>query len=264
MAIAKGYWSGNNWSGYQNSSLQKDSILSSALTVPSSNLAIWTGFPDGYGYVSGTISSSDNITLQFQDTTTGASSNFSTKQTSVTLNQAAFSGPGNLVLSSGNLLLNATVAANLKYVFYAGHVRQQVKAIYNALQTRGITYASNPISFPTGSQRIRYPAASLKEKSANCIDGTVLMAAAMEYIGLHPLIVVVPGHAFVGWRPLNDTIQPPDFLETTMIADSTFEAALKFGNTEYHQHALAGDGKIVDIAKARALGVTPGARLLQK
>jgi hypothetical protein len=89
------------------------------------------------------------------------------------------------------------------------------------------------------------------------------MASALEAIGLQPLIVLVPGHAFLGWRAL-DGSTTSEFLETTMIGTSTFEDALNQGTTEFNQHQQAGDAKIVDIAKARTLGVTPGARLLQK
>ena len=263
LATAKGYWSGNSWSGYQHSSFDSGTLKSS-LTVPSTNLTIGS-FTAGYGFVSGTLISSDNITLRFHPTGgTIANTDFSPKQTSVTLSAAPFSGPGDLVLSSGNAILDATVAINLKYIYYNGYVRQQVKAIYNALQARGITYSSTTISFPSGaSQKIRYPAASLQEASANCIDGTVLMASALEAIGLQPLIVLVPGHAFLGWRAL-DGSTTSEFLETTMIGTSTFEDALNQGTTEFNQHQQAGDAKIVDIAKARTLGVTPGARLLQK
>jgi|GEM_PF-3029441 hypothetical protein len=141
----------------------------------------------------------------------------------------------NVVLSPEFLLLQTT-----EYHRFRDFLG--IKAIYNTLKAQGITYSSTTISFPAGSQKIRYPSASLQEASANCIDGTVLMASAMEAIGLQPLIVLVPGHAFLGWRAL-DGSTTSEFLETTMIGTSTFEEALNQGTTEFNQHQQAGDAK---------------------
>jgi len=160
------------------------------------------------------------------------------------------------VFSSGNLVSNATVAASLKYVYFAGEVRQQVKAIYTALKAKGITYSSETVSFPSGSQRIRFPTDALSEASANCIDGSVLMASALEKIGIEPLLILVPGHCFLGWRELSGSTQC-EFLETTMIGTSTFEDALNYGYTEYANYYKAGTATIIDIKKARSLGLNP-------
>ena len=74
------------------------------------------------------------------------------------------------------------------------------------------------------TQRTRLPRESLRHKSANCIDGTVLMASLLEAASLQPAIVLVPGHAFVGWETWEGTDEW-DYLETTMIASHDFEAA---------------------------------------
>jgi hypothetical protein len=138
-------------------------------------------------------------------------------------------------------------------------VRQQAKAIFNALKALGITYSSTTISFPAGSQKIRLPSDALSEASANCIDGSVLMASALEAIGIEPLLVLVTGHCFLGWRELSGSSQC-EFLETTMIGTATFEDALTTGYSEYATHLQAGDTTIVDIAKARLEGLIPMAK----
>lgn len=115
--------------------------------------------------------------------------------------------------------------------------REQVKAIFNALKTRyAISYVSAPISFgtdaPNVTQRIKLPRDSIETRSANCIDGSVLFASALEHIGLNPVIVLSPGHAFVGWETWQNSGQY-EFLETTMISTSTFEEALRKGAQEW-------------------------------
>jgi len=70
---------------------------------------------------------------------------------------------------------------------YQGDVRcveQQVAALYRSLQAAQIVYVNSVIDFgaPFGiaTQRTRLPRESLGQRSANCIDGTVLLASLME------------------------------------------------------------------------------------
>ncbi len=75
---------------------------------------------------------------------------------------------------------------------------QQVAAVYYALQNRRLTYSSLPPSYEENGQRIRLPDTLLSQHLGNCIDITALFAACLEAIGVHPLIVFIAGHAFVG------------------------------------------------------------------
>jgi len=131
-------------------------------------------------------------------------------------------------LSSKKVTCNVTVSYDYDLVI------AQVKAIYLALQNDyDIDYVNSVISYPSGiTQRIRLPQDTLKLGSANCIDGTVLFASALENIGLEPLIVLVPGHAFVGWRRWTGS-NYAEFLETTMIGNYSFKEALDEGNRRY-------------------------------
>ena len=95
--------------------------------------------------------------------------------------------------------------------------------------------------------------------SANCIDGTVLFASALENIEIDPYIVMIPEHAFLAWENGDDTIS---CLETTMVGSSTFEDALDYGNEEYDQEIEngnfdAGLSELISIKDARELGITP-------
>lgn len=116
---------------------------------------------------------------------------------------------------------------------YQSDVTLQVRAIYEALkQDAEITYVNSLIAFnPDESargQRVRLPRETLEEKQANCIDGTLLFASLLEAATLNPAIVIVPGHAFVGWET-GPNSGAWDYLETTMIGSNAFEEARAIG-----------------------------------
>jgi hypothetical protein len=81
---------------------------------------------------------------------------------------------------------------------------EQVGALYQALKEAGLTYINSVIDYGAAAcqatQRTRLPRESLATNSANCIDGTVLMASLLEGASLNAALVLIPGHAFVGWQ----------------------------------------------------------------
>lgn len=121
----------------------------------------------------------------------------------------------------------------------ADSVTAQVKAIFQALQEEGIKYVHSILAFGTGvgegAQRVRLPRESITYKSANCIDGTVLMASLLEAASLNPAIVLIPNHAFLGWQT-QEGGKDWDYLETTMIGNSTFEQACEKGRSTAKLH----------------------------
>jgi len=138
-------------------------------------------------------------------------------------------------------------------------VPQQVKAIFKALKKRGMTYVNGDLSFPVGSQRIRLPSDALREASANCIDGSILMASALEAIDIEPLLVLIPGHCFLGWKVMPGS-KECEFLETTMIGTNSFEDACRFGYQEYINSAKyikAGRVKLIDTKLLHTGGFVP-------
>lgn len=114
-------------------------------------------------------------------------------------------------------------------------VEAQVKAIYMAVKSLGLCYI-NSILCSGGErdellQRIRLPSETIKERSANCIDGTVLLASLLEAASLNPALVIVPEHAFLGWET-QDGNGEWDFLETTLLGNADFAAAQRSGRTQ--------------------------------
>jgi len=145
------------------------------------------------------------------------------------------------------------------YAWGKDNVRRQVEAIFKALKKRGMSYVNGEISFPVGSQRIRLPEDALREESANCIDGSVLMASALEAIDLEPLLVIIPHHCFLGWKIMPGS-KDCEFLETTMIGTKSFEEACACGYQEYTncaKYIRTGSVKLIDTKMLHNGGFVP-------
>jgi hypothetical protein len=143
----------------------------------------------------------------------------------------------------------------------------QVKAIFDTLKEAGIAYVDSVIDFGAGpgqvTQRTRLPRESLRHRSANCLDGTVLFASLLESASLHAAIVLVPGHAFVAWETWRGS-DVWDYLETTMIDSDAFEAARQRARALYQRFAdddLQGDDgpipRVLKLNDLRSQGVWP-------
>src|SRR5205814_223391 len=111
------------------------------------------------------------------------------------------------------------------------------------LKGAGLTYVNSVIDYGAdpsqATQRTRLPSESLVRKSANCIDGTVLMASLLEGASLNPALVFIPGHAFLGWETWPGT-NTWEYLETTMIGTADFEPARESGQKLYDLYAPLG------------------------
>ena len=77
-------------------------------------------------------------------------------------------------------------------------VRDLAAAAYAAIQKKNIVYAEPPASFSVPGQRIRTPETILEQRLGTCMDMTLLYAACLEAMGLHPLLVMMKGHIFAG------------------------------------------------------------------
>jgi len=73
-----------------------------------------------------------------------------------------------------------------------------LKAIFEELQELDLEYSNPPASFEGYGQKVRTPDIILREKTATCLDSTVLAASCIAAAGLSPLIFIVQGHAFPG------------------------------------------------------------------
>lgn len=112
-------------------------------------------------------------------------------------------------------------------------VMVEVFAIWHVFQRLGFKY-SNVTTTSSGSdvvysQQVRFVDQSIQGAQANCVDGTVLFASVLRQIGIEPILVMVPGHMFLGFLAAPGNPDSLYFLETTMIgsADLSNIAALK-------------------------------------
>jgi hypothetical protein len=137
-------------------------------------------------------------------------------------------------------------------------VRSQALAVFQAMRRSGISYVSSIYTFgnyPGETQRIRLPRETLTLSTANCIDVSVAFASAMENLGMQPVVVIVPGHAFTGVR-LGPNSQDILYLDLTVLPRGTFAAAEARAKAWLKQ-TPRGEVLTVDIGAARSLGVYP-------
>ncbi len=100
-------------------------------------------------------------------------------------------------------------------------VVRQVFAIWHTLQLKGIRY-SDITDTPNESmkaicQHVRFLDESIDNDQANCVDGSVLFASALQKIGLDAGLVIIPNHHMFVIFYTDAARKHPIFLETTML-----------------------------------------------
>ena len=163
-------------------------------------------------------------------------------------------------------------------------VRMQVAAIFEALREENLIYTSAPASYEDYGQRIRMCDKVLNEKLGTCIDLTLLFASCLESVGIHPLLVLMNGHIFVGaWlvdsvfssavsddvsflrKESSDGINEMVFVESTCIASSSaisFEDAVD--NAAKSLWDETNFNMFIDICRARMERIRPLPQLSKK
>ncbi|MGE5324945.1 MAG: hypothetical protein ACM3SW_18910 [Actinomycetota bacterium] len=140
----------------------------------------------------------------------------------------------------------------------ATQVRQQAEAVFRALQRSRISYVTSIYAFgnyPGETQRIRLPRETLDLNNANCIDVSVAFASAMENLGMQPVIIIVPGHAFTGVR-LGPDSQKILYLDLTVLPKGTFWSAMRRAQ-QWLKITPPNQVLAVDVGAARSLGIYP-------
>lgn len=80
----------------------------------------------------------------------------------------------------------------------AARVLQMMAALHDTLaQDLGLNYINPPPSFEQSGQKVRLVANTLAQGRGTCLDMALLQCALWEHIGLHPLLLLVPGHALM-------------------------------------------------------------------
>lgn len=81
-------------------------------------------------------------------------------------------------------------------------VDRQVQSIWTALVNEyRLQYINPPPAYSEQTQRLRTPSEIVASNTGTCIDLALLLASCLEYVGIYPVVVLLTGHAFVGyWR----------------------------------------------------------------
>ncbi len=110
-------------------------------------------------------------------------------------------------------------------------------------------------------ENINLPAETLQQRSGMCIELTVLLASAVEQIGLHAEIVIIPGHAFLGVATTPDLARNTqyeywDAVEVNAkVAGDSANIATDLNYTRYvNAHQIV---DTILISDARQAGVDP-------
>jgi len=151
-------------------------------------------------------------------------------------------------------------------------------AIYEAIRQVGISYVSVPASFEERGQRVRLCGEVLSMGMGCCLDLACLYSSCLEGAGLHPIIVLVKGHAFAGCHLVQETFadtvnddvsiltkKASDGISEVMLVETT---ALVLGKSEPFDSAVSkarkyllerGDEFIcsIDIRRARLSHIRP-------
>lgn len=117
---------------------------------------------------------------------------------------AAFSQPnhpsvGDILRQTSEILESKGLGSGLTGHQDPSRIVPMVEAIYESIQARSLRYSNPPASWSGPGQKVRTAQEILEQNFGTCLDTTMLMSSCLEQAGLHPILVLVPGHAFVGY-----------------------------------------------------------------
>ena len=134
----------------------------------------------------------------------------------------------------------------------------QAAAIQGAISDLGVRYNVGSYSF--GSfQRVLTPDAVVRQRSGICIETALLVASALQSADMHPMVLIVPGHAQVALESWSASGQYL-LLETTLLpftgADGQLGQYVTVMSNEEWASYLSQDGTyVIDCDLARELGI---------
>jgi hypothetical protein len=152
----------------------------------------------------------------------------------------------------------------------ARQVQDEVDALYDALlKSYHMKYVQETVPYVASAgsttnstardvETIKLPAETLKQRVGMCIELTDVLASAVERIGLHAEIIVVPGHAFLGVS----TDAQDSHVEYWDTVDMNNNVSADSANVDADSYYVGykARGSIVDtipISDARAAGIGP-------
>lgn len=177
------------------------------------------------------------------------------------------------VLATASDLLEKKTGDGALQGYQAGPERAALiaLAVYEAFRSRGIRYINPPASFEGTGQRVRTTSEVLTTGFGTCIDLSVAYAACCEQAGLHPVLIVVHGHAMTGIMVGEHSASAPVIYEEGAIRNLVTSRmvlpvdAVYYGATTFDQAVAGGRALLsstptyglVDVHASRRDGIRP-------
>lgn len=142
-------------------------------------------------------------------------------------------------------------------------VRDQVDALFDTLQfDYHLRYAADNQPFTANtSQQVLLPRDVLAAPNPTgmCVETSVILASAVERLGMRPYIVFTATHAYLGVALGDEARAPVEYWETSDLNGGVSGAqANTHGNSEYAQDSQTHQiQEIIDIQYERTRGVAP-------
>ena len=141
-------------------------------------------------------------------------------------------------------------------------IMRELEAIFNVL-SKDMSYVTRSFNFSLNgmndTQRISLPSTTLRLKSGNCIDLSLLLASAYEACQHEVELVLIPGHAFLAVKATGMWI----YIEATTLGNTDFKKAMEFGRKHFEKYFITHDqpkdynSRMVSIKLARVNGILP-------
>lgn len=130
-------------------------------------------------------------------------------------------------------------------------VLKQAAAIFAVIKDMNIVYAVSPASFGDMGQRVRLCDTVTDQKLANCLDITLLYTTCLEAAGLHPILIIAPGHIFTAFW-LDDLTFPEIIGDDTSVITKRLAGGVNEIAAVETTLACAGQAADFDAARAKA------------
>ena len=173
------------------------------------------------------------------------------------------------------ILAKAGERIGAAFAGYSGgsrEVMEYMKIIFEVIRDEKITYVYPPANWDAG-QRVRMPGFTLANKVGCCIDMAVLYAACLEAASLHPMIMILRGHAIAGcWlEPCTfaevkvsdgeevhnlQRLHKLQMVECTLMDNYAFGSTFEYACQATDQHFSTFE-YVIDVTRARAGGILP-------
>lgn len=105
------------------------------------------------------------------------------------------------------------------------YVNKQIESVFYTLRNKGTKYSNitNTSNFNSNisSQYIRFSDEVINNSQANCADGTVFFCSVLKKIGIHPVMIIVPEHVYLGYY-LDEEKTQLNILETTLVGNYNY------------------------------------------